>query len=161
MLTLWERTHKGKTMKKLLAVLSVMSGLFLGSLLMHPNPAQAIGVAISPKATYVLTYTTTASTISATASTLYEVTLASGAASEYVAFFDTNTATGGGGTAITALTNSAASGFKTRVFFSTTTANTQVKFDPPLIFFYGIQVVDSAATGQSMITWEPGVGSGQ
>ncbi len=121
------------------------------------RPAHATGVGISPKASYALNYTTTASTISATISTLYEVTLATGASGEYIAFFDTNTVINGG----TAVTAGSTTNLKTRVFFSSTTANSQVRFDPPLIFFYGIQIVDSASSGQSLITWEPGMGSGQ
>jgi hypothetical protein len=116
---------------------------------------------VSPKASAELTYTTTASTITVGPSAIYEVTLATGASGEYVAFFDTNTASTGG-VAVTSNTASVASGFKTRLYFGSTTANTQIKFDPPLIFYYGIQVVDSAATGQSVITYEEGRGlSGQ
>ena len=146
-------------MKKLIGCLF---GLFLISAIVRP--AHAVNPVVSPKASYALTYTTTASTITATASTLYEVTLATGASAEYIAFFDTNTANGynGVGTAVTATTVSAASGFKTRLFYTqATTGNTQIRFDPPLIFYYGIQVIDSAATGQALITYEPGVGSGQ
>ena len=142
-------------MKKLMMGSLFVFGLYMGSIL-TPS-ASATGVGISPKATATLNYTTTASTISATISTLYEVTLATGASGEFVAFFDTNTAINGG----TAVSSGSTTNLKTRIYFSSTTQNTQVRFDPPLIFFYGIQVVDSASTGQSMITWEPGMGSGQ
>ena len=151
-------------MKKLIAVASLLFGLFVGSSLIHASVVYAANAAISPKASFPIAYTTTASTITASPSTLYEVTLGTGAAGEFVAFFDTVTANNGYngvGTAVTSGLTSAASGFKTRVYYGSTTTVTQIRFDPPLIFFYGIQAVDSANTGVSLTTYEQGVGSGQ
>lgn len=126
--------------------------VLLGALVLGLGMAgrsEAAGATRGAKAVATLTYTTTVSTVSLGASVLYAVTLSTGASGEYVAFFDTSTATG-----ITSTLSTAP--LKTRVFFGSTTANTVVNFDPPLQFNNGIVAVDSAITGQSAITYERG-----
>lgn len=148
-------------MKKLIAAAALVFGLFLGS---HLTPsAQAVNPVVSPKPSGVLSYTTTASTFTIGPTVLYAVNLTTGATQEFVAIFDTNTATGynGAGTAITSQTTSSASGFKFRVYYSSVTANTQYRFDPPLQLYYGLQAVDSAGSGAALFEYEQGYTSGQ
>lgn len=141
-------------MKKLIGCLF---GLFLVSCL--AGSSKAANPVVSPKASANITYSTTVSTITAGPSALYEVTLSTGAAGEFVAFFDTVTT---GGTNVTALAASSIFNPKIRILYGSTTTNTQYRFDPPLLFYYGIQAVDSASSGQALITYEEGRGlSGQ
>jgi hypothetical protein len=123
----------------------------------------AVNPVVAPKDAYVLSYTTTVSTVTPNVSTnsvanaaympgvVYQVFMSSGATSEYVMLYDTNTTSG-----ITcgATTNA----LTARIFFSSTSANTITRFDPPLHFFNGLVACDSAATGQSGITYEFGRG---
>lgn len=140
-------------MKKLIGCLF---GLFLVSCLVRPSHA---AVVVAPKPSISITYSTTVSTITAGPGAVYEITMSTGAAGEFVALFDTATASGGSPVAVTSQTTS---NLKVRLLFGSTTTSTQWRFDPPLIFYYGIQAVDSAASGQSEITYEEGRGlSGQ
>lgn len=131
-------------MKKLIG----LSLLVVGFLAMAGR-AEAAGAARGSKSAFALRYTTTVSTVSLQPATVYGVVLASGAASEFIALFNTNSAG-----AKTANTND--STLMTRVLFSSTSANTVVAFDPPMYFSSGVMVGDSAVTGLSTIIFEPG-----
>lgn len=145
--------------------------LALGCLGGVPVRSEASVVARAPKKAYTLTYSTVISSITPftvlqATSTLqdqpgavYQVVLSSGAASEYITLFDTvpfNT----GFLANTTVGQTYQLG--PRLLFGSTTANTTITFDPPMIFYHGLMILDSAVTGQATILYEEGRGiSGQ
>lgn len=88
---------------------------------------------------------------------VYQVTLSSGASSEFLVMFDSTTSVG---LSATVTTNPAAPQLGPRLLFGSTTASTVYTFDPPLIFYNGLMVIDSAITGQGTITYEEGRGVG-
>jgi hypothetical protein len=155
-------------MKKLLSFTLLACGLLLMS-----HKAEA-GIARSPKEVWVSSYTTgpmlvtpIVSTNAASASqyspgAIYQLTLSSGAASEYVVLFDSTSCTNL--TATTAQGNLPTTNYQYigRFLFGSTTANTVITLDPPIRFDQGLCVIDSAVTGSVMITYELGRGlSGQ
>lgn len=131
-------------MKKLLFGLVVLLGVGMA------GKAEAAGETRGAKASTAITYTTTASSVAVNgAAAVYSVVLSSGAASEYLALFDA--------ASIGALAaNSSGSSLKTRLFYTSTTSNTVVNFDPPLQFNSGIIAIPSAVTGQALVVWEKG-----
>ncbi len=143
----------------------VLAVVFLG--LSHT--AQAAGLPRSAKETFVTPYsvggsTVTGSTFSASTTNfpgaVYQVVLSSGAASEYIVMFDSNSC--GGLSATTLSFTAPTKQVGPRLLYGSTTANTSTAFDPPLVFFNGLCVFDSAVTGQASITYEEGRGiSGQ
>lgn len=148
-------------MKKLLSSILIAFGFLLLT-----NQAHAGTVGRSPKDVFVSSYTTGAFLISPAISTnavgtaayqpgaVYEVNLASGAASEFEVMFDSGNCQN-----ITAALNAGqATMLGTRLFYSSTTANTTFVFDPPLAFQNGLCVIDSAVTGSAAITYELGRG---
>ena len=138
-------------MKKLFLTLALVFACWM----IGPKGAYAAAVPLPSKATYALNYTTTVSTVTTTHSCVYQVIMSSGTASEFVAFFDTAPVAGG---QFTANSEASSANLKLRLLFSSTTANTgnPYKFDPPLLFANGIQVADSAATGQTLISYDYG-----
>lgn len=146
--------------------IGLLFGLFLGVVLARSSHAAAY--AVSPKDTFVTPYSTTISTWIAGPGAVYEVTLATGASGEYIVLYDTSstsgitigTASGGGSTNVVGLAGFIPPGpaLSGRIYFSSTTQNTQIKYDPPLQFFNGLAVGDSANTGSATITYEVGRG---
>jgi hypothetical protein len=131
--------------------------LFLVSALVRPS--HAVGIAVAPKADYILNFTATASTITVSPGAIYEVTMTTGASGEFIAFYDTVTTSGG-----TAITTGQDNGhnLKIKLFYGSTTANTQWRFDPPLLFTNGMQLIDSTGAGAATVSYEEGRGlSGQ
>jgi hypothetical protein len=132
-------------MKKLL-----MAALLLGVVCVAKSEA---GVA---KNYYSEKYATTISTVVIGDAALYSVMLGTGAAGEFINFFDTANVTGLATTYITS------SPFVFRLLYSTVTpsgatvGNTLYKFDPPIQFNNGIMIAPSAATGTALITYEVG-----
>lgn len=135
-------------MKKLLLGIS-----FVAVMCLMGTNSEAAGAARGAKTTTSVNYTLSVSTIATGPVVLYSVTLASGAASEFVAIFDTAPAVAA---TINANQTSAASNLKSRLFFGSTTANTTINFDPPLQLNNGLLVADSAVTGQSLFVFERG-----
>lgn len=136
-------------MRKLIIGVSFAVGCFLA---MGSTHLEAAGAARGAKTTVNVSYTTTVSTVAAgTAVAVYSVVMSTGAAGEFIALFDTS-AVGG----ITSGNTSVVGGFKTRLYYSSTTANTTINFDPPLQFNSGLIVAPSAVTGQSLFTYEKG-----
>jgi hypothetical protein len=88
---------------------------------------------------------------------LYSVILGTCAVGDYVAFFDSGSASG----LSAALASSTA---KFKVFYSSSTANlygTQVvNFSPPIQFRKGLMAVPSGVTAQGAIVYEQGIASG-
>lgn len=143
-------------------------GLFLGLGLMSLAKPSYANYAIAPKEVFTTKYSTTITTFTAVASTntvaanqyapgaVYEVTLASGAASEYFQMYDS---TGTFSISTCGVSPDGTAPFLgPRLLFGSTTAITQIKFDPPLVFHNGLVYCDSAATGQAAVTYELGRG---
>jgi len=141
-------------MKKENFICSALVFVFGICLLGLVSKSEATTASISPKPGYALNYTTTVSTVAVGPCSVYRVMLATGAAGEYVAFFDSATVQGLNSTTIN-------STLKTRLFFGSTTATTSIVFDPPLEFYNGLMVGDSASTGQSVIQYDLGRSGGQ
>jgi len=143
---------------------SIFAGLLMASAVIMFSHAASLPR--SPKMTFVTPYSTAGSSVAIAAvaassspvtlpGAIYQVTLSSGASSEYIVLVDTNTCTGvtlqGPYTAPTKYVVS-------KLLYSSTTANTNFAFDPPLMFDLGLCVFDSASTGQASITYELGRG---
>lgn len=136
-------------------------GLFaVVGILLAASVSQASVVARMPKTSYTSTFTTSAVFVSSGPAAIYQVIQSTGASGEYFMLCDSNTVTG-----ITAVSNGnlgANSPCKVHLLFGSTTANTVTTFDPPIMFYNGIVIIDSANTGQATFTYEPGRGlSGQ
>lgn len=82
---------------------------------------------------------------------VYQVTLSSGAASEFVLLVDSSACQGLTATLTTGITQ-----VGPRLLYNSTTASTVYTFDPPINFYNGLMEIDSAVTGQAAITWEEG-----
>ncbi len=157
-------------MKKLLSLTLMVFGLSV----MASKVQAAVGVR-APKESFVATsYTTAISSVtpftvleSTTTSpfvikkpgAVYQVTLGTGTAGAFALLFDTSTAVG----LNTANAATITAQLGPRLFFGSTSANTTITFDPPLIFYNGLMVANSAATESGIsITYEVGRGlSGQ
>jgi hypothetical protein len=86
---------------------------------------------------------------------VYQVIMGSGAASEFLVMFDSNSASG----ITSTLTTPNATQLGPRLFYQVGgSSNTVITFDPPLIFDNGLMVIDSAITGQATISFELGRG---
>lgn len=85
---------------------------------------------------------------------VYQLILSTGTAGDYVVLFDTSTATT---LSIVGATPSVAQ-MGPRYFYGSTSANTVITFDPPLIFFNGLMVGSSSSTDSFGVTYELGRG---
>lgn len=124
--------------------LSVVLGLVVGF-----SAMAFAGGLTKPRKTSVVSYTTTPALVNAGGGAVYQVVLSSGAASEYAVLVDSGSATG-----VTAASTSKL--ITSRLFYSSTSSNTVITFDPPLIYTNGLVVAGSAATGQATVTFESG-----
>jgi hypothetical protein len=151
----------------------VFVGLLLAfGLMAVVSMSHAAGIAISPKQTFELSYTTTVSTVTPVPSStsaaayspgaVYEVIQSTGASGEYFEMYDSSVTTSINCGQITSQLPAGQTMLSARLIFSSTTANTITRFDPPLAFMNGLVVCDSAVTGQTSVTYELGRGlSGQ
>lgn len=159
-----------KNLNKLFSGLALAFGL----LVVASCNSDASVVARGPKKSSSVNYTTAISsvtpfTVLEATSTLmqkpgavYQIILATGAASDFLVLYDTIPFS------TTNLTASAANGaaagvgipyqLGVRYFYSSTTANTVITFDPPMRFFFGLMAVNSSALDSAQIIWEPGGG---
>jgi hypothetical protein len=160
-----------KNLNKLFSGLLLMLGALCVS-----SPAHAVWYKGTPKEVFVSSFTTGPTQITPSVSTttlannpnaafmpgaLYQVTLSSGAASEFIIIVDTTNCVGitvnqaPGQTPVTGY-----SSITPRLIYGSTTANTVFTFDPPIRFDQGLCIVDSAQTGQAAVTYELGRGIG-
>lgn len=130
-----------KTMKSLLVALTLVMGYGLVS--------HAASIPRSPKETHVHAYSTTATLVHSGPGAVYQVVLGTGAAGEYAVLVDSGSATGVDAPSTSKL-------IAPRLMYSSTTANTIIPFDPPLMYSNGLVVDGSAATGIAAITYESG-----
>ena len=134
--------------------------------------SRASVVARAPKHVYTLNYTTVISSVTpftvAQATTtlqpqpgaIYQLNLSTGASGDYLIFFDTIPFSAGALTATGTANNVYQLG--PRFYYGSTTANTQITFDPPLEFYNGLMVINSSTAEQAGISYEVGRGlSGQ
>lgn len=98
--------------------------------------------------------TTSAVMVSSGPTTVYSVVLGTGAATDFAVLYDSGSTNGI--TAAGLLQSSG--GFKLRLY-STSTANGNVVFDPPLIFRNGVVLGNATAVMTSIVTYEKGVAS--
>jgi len=139
-----------KTLNKLFVA------LILGFGLVAVRQASAANYAIAPKDTYCVSFTNAISTVAIGPGALYEVTLSTGASGEYVVPIDTATTVG---STLLSMHNNANPGALTGpLFYGSTTANTQIRFDPPIHFFSGLISADSTGAGSACYTYEVGRG---
>ena len=102
-----------------------------------------------PRKAALLSYTATGSLVHAGPGAVYQVTLSTGASTEFVILVDSGSATGVVAAQTTKL-------IAPRIVYSSATQNTVVNFDPPLLYVNGLVVIGSAATGQAAVTYESG-----
>lgn len=102
-----------------------------------------------PRKTYVNGFSTTAALVHAGGGAVYQVTLSTGAALEYVVLVDSGSAVGVAGESTT-------KAITTRLTYSSATQNTVFTFDPPLLYTNGLVIDQSGATGSAMVTYESG-----
>lgn len=102
------------------------------------------------KAMVSATQATTGVIISSGPAVLYSVIMGTGAVTDFVTIFDTNT------TAALTSGSQLTGNFRMRAYPTSATANTQITFDPPLQFKTGIYVIPGTALGTAVFTWEPG-----
>ena len=101
------------------------------------------------KVTQTVFGTTNTIGVSSTTAVVYSVVLGTGAVTDFVTLFDSNSVVG--------LTNTqTVANYKIRLYPTSATANTNVTFDPPLQFNNGIMVIPGTALGTMMITFEKG-----
>lgn len=131
-----------KNKSAVLAVLSLMAFMAVG---VHA----ASGVR-GAKTTRSIFGTTNTIGISSAAAVVYSVVLGTGAVTDYVTLFDSNSVVG------LVNTNQNVNGYKIRLYPSSATQNTVFSFDPPLQFFNGLMVIPATALGTQLITWESG-----
>jgi len=152
-------------MKKLLSLTLMAFGV-----LCLTHRAEASVVARAPKEVFVSSFTTGMVTITPAISTnapstaafmpgaIYQVVLGTGASSEFYQLYDSTFVP----TTCGASLGSTNPLLGPKLLFGSTTANTTITFDPPLLFHNGLQGCDSAVTGQAAIVFELGRGlSGQ
>lgn len=122
----------------------------VGALFVMAQPSQAASARGGAKPTVAITYVTNVVGISSGPATLYSVYMSTGAVGDFIALFDSNSIVGLSATSTTNL--------KTRVFaVSSTTLNTSMIFDPPLIFKNGLIATQSSGVDQSLIVYEKGI----
>lgn len=153
-----------KNLDKLVAGLLVA---FVGLVMVSSSHASV--VARAPKDVALLNYTTVISSVTpftvfqATSTVqdlpgaVYQITLSTGASGDYLVLFDTVPFNANLFTA-NANTQIATYQLLPRIFYSSTTQNTVITFDPPVIFYHGLMAIQSAATGSAAITYEMGRG---
>lgn len=129
---------------KNLKLVSLVLGLMVGAVAMSHA-----GGLTKPRKQAVVSYTTTGSLAHSGPGAVYQVVLSSGAASEYAILVDSNSATGVVATQTSKL-------IAPRIFYASTSSNTVVTFDPPLMYTNGLVIIGSAATGQIGVTYESG-----
>lgn len=146
-----------KNLSKLLG--SLLLGV--GILVMGSRAEATVGVR-APKAGAELSYTTVISSVTpftvlestsgiTKPGAVYQLILSTGVSGDYLVLFDTNSATGN-----VLGTGQLADQLGPRYFYSSTSANTVITFDPPLIFFNGLYAVNSAGTESAEIVYEVG-----
>lgn len=90
--------------------------------------------------------------VSSNTAVLYAVMLSTGTqTTDYVVFYDSASASG-----LSSTLQTASSGYKGRIYVSSSAVNTLVTFDPPWQFKNGIMAVNSAAGISSTIVYETG-----
>jgi hypothetical protein len=131
------------------------------------NSEATVGVR-SPKRVYNLNYTTSISSVTpftvVDSTTLvkpgavYELNLGTGTAGDFLMLFDTNPVNASALVSTNAGAANSVYQLGPKFYYSSTTANTKITFDPPLMFVYGLMAIQSAATNQASITYEDGRG---
>lgn len=93
---------------------------------------------------------TSAIMVSSGPTTVYSVTLATGAVTDFVVLLDSGSTNG-----VTSLLQSSG-GYKMRVVAASATANTSIVFDPPLLFHNGVVAINATNVMTSAIAYEKG-----
>lgn len=132
-------------MKKLMGLLVLGFGLVLiGNVNVH-----AAASVRGAKGSKRIGQSTNAIGISSATAVLYSVEIGTGAVTDFVAVFDSNSVTG---LTSAQLTNN----YKMRIYPSSTTQNTVIVFDPPIQFVNGIIAIPATALVDYLFTWESG-----
>lgn len=149
----------------------LFASLLLTFVLLGLSHRAEAGVVQSPKHMFTSGYTTQISSVTpftvyqstigfAQPGAIYEIILSTGVAGDYVVLFDTIPFNSSALTVTSGSNSSYQLGPK--FFYGSTTANTVIRFDPPIIFYSGLMVSSSGSTESFGITYEEGRGiSGQ
>lgn len=127
--------------------------IVVGLALFMTGSVFAASVVRGAKGVKVLTQSTAATPVHSGAVTVYSVILGTGAVTDYTVLLDSANATG----AIVGH-QVVSTGFRGRFYPSSTSANTNITFDPPLLFKNGLTIINATALGTVGVTYEPGKG---
>jgi hypothetical protein len=94
---------------------------------------------------------TSAVMVSSGPTAVYSVMIGTGAVTDFVVLFDSNSTNG-----ITSLLQTSASGYRVRVYASSATQPTQVTLDPPWQFNNGLVAINATGVMTSVIGYEKG-----
>lgn len=127
---------------------AVMSVLMLGLFLV--GSAYAASGVRGAKAMTTSTQTASGVIIASGPVVLYSVIIGTGAVTDFVTIFDTNT------TAALVAASQLTGNFRGRLYPTSATANTNIVFDPPLQFRAGLYAIPATALGTYTFVWEGG-----
>ncbi len=126
-----------------------------------PQTAISFGYtsAISSVTAFTVTESTTVSPfIMRKPGAVYQMVLSTAASGEYCILYDTTTATGLTTPAASVGASNYTAQLGPRIFFGSTSQNTVLTFDPPIIFFNGLMVGCSTTSAGGSITYSLGRG---
>lgn len=133
-------------MKNKSAVLFVLGMLSCMGVVVHA----AAGVRGS-KGTSSIPQTTNSVSLSTGPAVLYSVVLGTGAVTDFVTLFDSNSVSG-----LLSGTQTVGSGYLMRLYPSSATQNTNIVFDPPLQLNKGLVLIPATSLGSILVTYERG-----
>jgi hypothetical protein len=143
---------------------SLLLGIGLVAFVGHDGIA-SVGVR-SPKEGAEVAFTTAVSSITSftvlestsgimKGGAIYQLILSTGVAGDFLLLFDTNSALGNASAGVGNNVQNADQ-LGPRYMYSSTTANTVITFDPPLLFENGLFAINSGATESAEIIYEVG-----
>jgi hypothetical protein len=124
--------------------------LFLGLVFLTTGALFAAAAVRGAKGHKVITQSTAATPIHTGAVVVYSVILGTGAVTDYVVLLDSANATAA------VVANQSDASYKGRFYAASTSANTNITFDPPLQLKNGLTAINSTAVMTSGISYEPG-----
>lgn len=114
--------------------------------------AEAASARGGAKPMKVVSVSTTQTPVSEGPTTVYSIMLGTGAVTDYVVLVDSANAT-----AWAVASQSTANGFRGRFYPGSATVNSNLVFDPPLLFANGLTMINSTVLMTAGVVYEPGI----